>query len=123
MTQGGNAVITAIVLYPLPPSIGYEECRAHFISIAPDFLGVPGFLRKHFIYSVAGGVAGGTYHWESLEAARRFYSGPWLDGIRARYGVEPEITYYETFAIADAPSAKAGPVDAFFGPRADTVAA
>jgi hypothetical protein len=112
-------VITAIVLYELPASIGYEECRTHFISIAPDFLGVPGFLRKHFIYS----VAGGTYHWESLEAARRFYSGPWLDGIRTRYGVEPHITYYETFAIADAPSAKAGPVDAFFASPADGVAA
>lgn len=111
-------MITAIVLYRLPPSIGYEECRAHFIKIAPDFLGVPGFLRKHFIYSVAGGVAGGSYLWESLEAAQRFYNGAWLDGIRARYGVDPDITYYETFAIADAPSGKAGPAETFIAPGA-----
>jgi hypothetical protein len=104
-------MITAIVLYRLPSSIGYEECRAHFVSIAPSFLGVPGFLRKHFIYSVAGGVAGGTYLWESIEAAKQFYSGPWLDGIRKRYGVDPQITYYETFAIADAVSGKAGPAE------------
>ncbi len=69
-------MITAIILYRLPPSIGYEECRAHFIAIAPDFLRVPGFLRKHFSDSVAGGVAGGTYLRESLEAAQRFYNGP-----------------------------------------------
>jgi len=106
-------MITAIVLYRLPPSIGYEECRAHFIKIAPDFLGVPGFLRKHFIYDAAGGVAGGSYLWESLEDARRFYSGAWLDGIRARYGVDPQITYYETFAIADALSGRAGPAEDF----------
>jgi len=31
-------MITAIVLYDLPPSIGLEECRAHFSKIAPDFL-------------------------------------------------------------------------------------
>ncbi|HKU94329.1 MAG TPA: hypothetical protein VJR58_03585 [Vineibacter sp.] len=110
-------MITAIVLYRLPPSIGYEECRAHFIAIAPGFLGVPGFLRKHFIYDIEGGTAGGTYLWESLEAARTFYNGPWRDGIRARYGVDPQITYYETFAIADAPSAKAGPAGAFVVPR------
>lgn len=116
-------MITAIVLYQLPPSIGYEECRAHFVSIAPDFLGVPGFLRKHFIYSVAGGVAGGTYLWESLEAAQRFYKGPWLEGIRARYGVDPQIAYYETFAIADSASGKAGPVDQFVRSSAAHVAA
>lgn len=114
-------MITAIVLYQLPPAIGYEECRAHFTSIAPDFLGVPGFLRKHFIYSVDGGVAGGTYLWESLEAAQRFYNGAWLDGIRTRYGVEPQISYFETFAIADAPSGKAGPAAAFFGVRGEAV--
>ncbi|HZB91618.1 MAG TPA: hypothetical protein VE397_09265 [Stellaceae bacterium] len=116
-------MITAIVLYRLPPSIGYDECRAHFLRIAPDFLGVPGFVRKHFIYGIDGGVAGGSYLWESLEAARRFYDGPWRDGIRERYGVEPEITYYETFAIADAPSGKAGPADLFAPALSPDVAA
>jgi Putative mono-oxygenase ydhR len=116
-------MITAIVLYRLPSLIGYEECRAHFIAIAPDFLRVPGFLRKHFIYSVAGGVAGGTYLWESLEAAQRFYNGPWLEGIRRRYGADPQITYYETFAIADALAAKAGPADAFLDSHAGHVVA
>jgi hypothetical protein len=42
-------MITAIVLYDLPPTIGLEECRAHFAAIAPDFLKIPGFLRKQFI--------------------------------------------------------------------------
>jgi len=44
-----HRMITAIVLYDLPPSIGLEECRAHFTRIAPDFLAIPGFLRKQFI--------------------------------------------------------------------------
>jgi len=116
-------MITAIVLYRLPPAIGYEECRAHFIAIASDFLGVPGFLRKHFIYSVEGGVAGGTYLWESLEAAQRFYNGPWLAGIRQRYGADPQIAYFETFAIADAIADKAGAADAFIGSPAGHVIA
>ena len=51
-------MITAIVLYDLPPSIGLEECREHFTRIAPDFLKAPGFVRKQFICRKEGGVAG-----------------------------------------------------------------
>ena len=101
-------MITAIVLYDLPPSIGLEECRAHFGRIAPDFLPVPGFLRKQFICSADGRVAGGVYMWETQADAERFYSGDWLRGIRARYGNEPRITYFETVALADKATDYAG---------------
>ncbi len=47
-------MITAIVLYDLPPEIDREACRQHFLKIAPDFLGVPGFIRKQFIHAVDG---------------------------------------------------------------------
>jgi hypothetical protein len=101
-------MITAIVLYDLPPSIGFEDCRAHFTKIAPDFLKVPGFLRKQFICDRNGKVAGGIYTSESQEAAERFYSGDWLTGIRARYGTEPRISYFETVALTDKASGQAG---------------
>ena len=104
-------MITAIVLYDLPHSIGLEECRAHFTRIAPDFMEIPGFLRKQFICSRDGKVAGGVYMWQTLDAAQRFYSGDWLDGIRARYGTEPRITYFETVALADRASGYAGALE------------
>jgi hypothetical protein len=46
--------------------------------------------------------------WESQAAAEAFYSGPWRDGIRARYGNDPRIQYFETVALADKASGKAG---------------
>ena len=107
-------MITAIVLYDLPPSIGLEECRAHFTKIAPDFLNIPGFLRKQFkqfICARGSKVAGGVYMWESQEAAERFYSGAWLAGIRSRYGAEPKISYFETVALTDKASGQAGGLD------------
>ena len=104
-------MITAIVLYDLPPSIGLEECRAHFAEIAPDFLKIPGFLRKQFICSRNGKVAGGVYMWESQEAAQRFYSGEWLTGIHDRYGTEPKISYFETVALTDKTTGQAGGLD------------
>jgi hypothetical protein len=62
-------MITALVLYDLPAHIDREACRQHFLKIAPDFLGVPGFIRKQFIHDVNGGVAGGSCIWENLAAA------------------------------------------------------
>ncbi|WP_353860026.1 hypothetical protein [Azospirillum formosense] len=95
-------MITAIVRYRLPAAIGREECRAHFLSIAPGFGDVPGLIRKQFIWSGTG-TAGGVYQWERREDAQRFYQGPWLDGIRRRYGTDPEIEYFETVAVTDNP--------------------
>ncbi len=69
-------MITAIVLYNLPDTIGLEECRAHFISIAPDFLKAPGFVRKQFICQKDGSVAGGVYMWESQVAAESVLQWP-----------------------------------------------
>jgi hypothetical protein len=100
-------MITAIVLYDVPNTIGLEECRAHFAKIAPDVLRVPGFV----ICRRDGKIAGGAYMWESQEAAEAFYSGPWAEGIRARYGCEPRISYYETVAIADKVSGTADALD------------
>ena len=103
-------MITAIVLYDLPDTIGLEECREHFTKIAPDFLKAKGFLRKQFICRKEGGIAGGVYMWETQADAEAFYSGPWRDGIRARYGNDPKIQYFETVALTDKASGKAGAI-------------
>ena len=72
-------MITATVRYKLPPHIDHDACREHFHKIAPGFQQVQGLISKHFIWSESG-WAGGVYQWQTLEDARRFYSGPWLDG-------------------------------------------
>jgi hypothetical protein len=115
-------MITAVVLYDLPPSIGLEECRAHFTAIAPDFIGLPGFLRKQFICAKDGRVAGGVYMWETQAAAERFYNGPWRQGILERYGNAPIIQYFETVALADKASGYAGALDVTAGETAPSFA-
>ena len=93
-------MITAIVRYKLPPHIDATACRAHYHTIAPDFRPVKGLISKHFIWSESG-WAGGVYQWDRLEDAKAFYSGPWLDGIVQRYGMQPQIDFYEAFAVTD----------------------
>jgi hypothetical protein len=98
-------MITAIVLYKLPASIGRKDCREHFIKISKGFGSAKGLIRKQFIWN-ENGAAGGVYQWQTLEDAKRFYQGPWLDGIIGRYGMYPEITYFTTMAITDNPGGK-----------------
>ena len=93
-------MITAIVRYKLPVSIDHDECLAHFTKIAPGFRSARGLISKHFIWSERG-IAGGVYQWETLEDAQAFYGGPWRKGIVERYGMEPEIEFFEVFAITD----------------------
>ena len=110
-------MITATVRYKLPPSIDYAACRAHFHKIAPGFQQVQGLISKHFIWSESG-WAGGVYQWQTREDAQRFYSGPWLDGIVERYGMRPEIEFYEVFALTD--NAR-GTVERFEEPAAELI--
>lgn len=93
-------MITAIVLYRLPPTIDQAACAAHFHKIAAGFRTVPGLIRKQFIHA-EDGWAGGVYLWRSRAEAEAFYAGPWLQGIRDRYGIDPQIRYFETAAVTD----------------------
>jgi hypothetical protein len=97
-------MITAIVQYKLPPHIGLAACDAHFRTIAPGFRDVPGLISKQFIYA-EDGWAGGVYLWQTQAAAEAFYTGPWLDGIRERYGMDPQIKFFQTACITDNSSA------------------
>jgi hypothetical protein len=95
-------MITAIVRYELPSSIGKEDCRRHFLKIAKGFGDAKGLVRKQFIWN-ENGIAGGVYLWRTIEDATAFYQGPWLDGILSRYGMYPEIEYFTTFAMTENP--------------------
>src|SRR5260370_37326210 len=75
-----------------------DACAAHFRNIAPGFRSVPGLIRKQFIYA-EDGWARGVYLWQSLADADAFYTGPWLDGIRDPYGMDPQIKFFETACI------------------------
>lgn len=95
-------MITAIVRYRLPATIDRAACKEHFLKIATGFGAADGLIRKQFIWSETG-TAGGVYQWETIEDAKRFYAGPWLNGILERYGMYPEIEYFTTVAITDNP--------------------
>jgi hypothetical protein len=96
-------MITAIVQFKVPPGATRDEVFRNMKNAAPRFQGMPGLMRKNFLFDEARGIGGGVYTWESREAAETVYAegGPWRAAIRKLYGVDPEIAIYETPVIVD----------------------
>ena len=96
-------MILAVVKIPISKEMDLDEYNAHAEDVAPNFEGLPGLIRKNFLYSAEEGVAGGVYCWESREAAEACYveDGIWRKNIREFFKAEPAITYYETPVITD----------------------
>lgn len=58
-------------------------------------------LRKYFLLSEDGRMAGGVYLWESKAAAERLYTDDFKKSIVERYGSEPSVTYFESPVVVD----------------------
>ena len=93
-------MITAVVTIKLPAGLTRAQWLENTQRIAERYRAIPGLIRKQFLYSEEG-VGGGVYLWESREAAEACYRGPWRDNIRAMFGAEPEIRWFESPVVVD----------------------
>jgi len=98
-----RAMITAIVQFKVAEDVGRDEVLTNMRNVAPRFETVAGLIRKNFLFDEARGIGGGVYTWETLEAAEELYAegGAWRQAIRDLYGVEAEVTIFETPIIVD----------------------
>ena len=93
-------MITAIVRFPLPKSTTLEDAKGMFEKSAPNYRGLPGLIRKYYLYG-DGPTGGGVYLWDNRETAERFYSDSWKATIAQRYGAQPEILFFESPVIVE----------------------
>jgi len=94
-------MIVAIVRFPLRPGTSAADAKAMFEASKPKFEGLPGLVRKNYLFSAAGPVGGGVYVWESREAAERVYTDEFRRSIAERYGQEPQIEFFESSVFVD----------------------
>jgi len=94
-------MITTIVMFQLPKPITREDARRLFLSTAPKYRGVPGLVRKYYIVSEDGTMAGGVYLWNSRADAEAKYTDEWRAFVRGKYGTDPTLTYLESPVIVD----------------------
>ena len=93
-------MITAVVRFRLPEGTTRDDAKAMFEKSAPNYRGVPGLVRKYYLYG-DDRTGGGVYLWNSREAAERFYSEAWRITIAQRYHAQPEISFYDTAVIVE----------------------
>jgi hypothetical protein len=93
-------MITALVRFRLPQGTSREDAKAMFEKSAPNYRGIPGLVRKYYLYG-DDQTGGGVYLWSSRDAAERFYSDSWRGTIAQRYGAQPEILFFETPVIVE----------------------
>jgi len=96
-------MITALVQFKVKDGTTRDEVFTNMKNVAPKFEGMPGLIRKNFVFDGERGVGGGVYTWETRAAAEKVYAegGPWREAIRNLYGVDPDITIFETPVIVD----------------------
>jgi hypothetical protein len=94
-------MIVAITSFRLPEPITASQARSIFLSTAPTYRGVAGLLRKHYVLSDDGGIAGGIYLWNSREQAEALYTPSWRAFVREKYGTEPSVTYFDSPVVVD----------------------
>src|SRR5262249_38691129 len=94
------AMITAIDRFRLPERTIRGDVKVMFEKSSPNYRGVPGLVRKYFLYG-DDRTGGGVYLWNSREAVERFYSEAWRTTIAQRYGAQAEVSFYDTPVIVE----------------------
>ncbi|KIL97070.1 hypothetical protein CCC_00131 [Paramagnetospirillum magnetotacticum MS-1] len=94
-------MISTMTTFTLRKPITREEARAIFLSTAPKYQAVPGLIRKTYILSEDGTVAGGLYLWNSRAEAEALYTPEWRAFVTEKYGTEPVVAYFESPVVVD----------------------
>ena len=94
-------MIVVLTSFRLPQPLTSDEARRIFLTTAPSYRGVQGLLRKHYVLSDDGATAGGVYFWKSRAEAEAMYTPSWRSFVKAKYGTDPQVTYYESPVLVD----------------------
>lgn len=94
-------MIIVIVNFPAPKGASIESMTDAFSSTAPLYEGLPGLIRKCYLFDPETGVGGGAYFWENREQAEAFYNKAWRDRLTEKYGAQPDIRFFESPITVD----------------------
>jgi hypothetical protein len=86
--------VTTLVVVKTPPGVTRAMIEAGFVKAVPTYQKVPGLIRKYFTVNDTG--FGGMYLWKNRVAAEAWYTNEWRARSKAIYGVEPELTYFDS---------------------------
>jgi hypothetical protein len=93
--------MATVLVQFMPASIAPRaEVTERIKASVPHYKDIPGLVRKY--YTIAdNGACGGFYEFESRAQAEAFFTDAWKDGMQARFGDRPTVTYFESPVIID----------------------
>jgi hypothetical protein len=94
-------MITEYVLFDLPRGISRQEVVAGMHEVAPRWQKEPNLIRKTFVFDAKEKQAGAFYLWKDRASAEAAHDDGWRQRIRATYGSEPQIRYFDTPLVVD----------------------
>lgn len=94
-------MITEIVTFDLPKGMTREQIIANFRDSVPRWRDNPDMIRKHMIFDLENGKAGGVYLWKSVADAKRWHDETFRARVQSLFGSEPSYQYFETPVIVD----------------------
>ncbi len=94
-------MITALVQFQLGSDATAASAAAIFRSTAPLYQGLPGLIRKYYLFDPLSRRGGGCYLFDNRAAATAAFDDRWRARVTEKYGGSPEITYFETPVVVD----------------------
>jgi hypothetical protein len=97
--EGYDGPVAVVVAIPIPAGLSREKIETLFRQQAPAFAEIASLKQKYFTINEATHRAGGIYLWVNAEAARAFYDDPWHARVKAAYGADAEMTWFDAPVI------------------------
>lgn len=91
--------VAVVVAIPIPAGLSRDRIEALFKQQAPTFAAIPTLKQKYFTINEETRRAGGIYLWTDASAARAFYSDAWRARVKATYGADAELTWFDAPVI------------------------
>lgn len=94
-------MITEIVQFDLPPGIARADVLNKYRQTAQAWSSNEDLVQKFYFFDVDKSVGGGVYVWKSMDAALRWHGDEYKTRIRALYGSEVAMSYFDTLLVVD----------------------
>ena len=91
--------VAVTVAIPIPPGLTRGKIEGLFKQQAPAYAAIPTLKQKYFTNNEETHRAGGIYLWVNAEAARAFYNDAWKARVKAAYGADAELTWFDAPVI------------------------
>lgn len=94
-------MIAKLVSYQLPEELSRDAVLKMAREVGQEWCRHPSLIRKDFLLDV-NNVTYGYYLFPDRESAEKAHGSEFLERLNKRFGVKPEIQYFDYLMTADA---------------------